>query len=328
MISLLLYSRDSEIMTKVLSDQLVELGYLTEQTTVLNLPRLILNPFQILHLIVDHLPLTFKEILYMTAAKNLGKSVVLSVLNANKKDSGTLQNQVIKWIHIDALTVGQTDYLKNFRHENCIKMILPSLLEFSDISKDKLTEPIGGFLFPLLQSLDEAIDLNSPRPVYFDGRNLLKSHSSSALRKKWANLLTEHKIKSHYHLILSEEKINQLITSESLGMIVASPEMLHTDFTQWLNISLRRRHLIILNQFQATGFSNHWTSGQNCLVISSHHWLKELNQQMANSLFQRPFSISSINKTSMDALFNDLSRLYTKIVYQKTSLLDSDSAKI
>lgn len=315
-------------MSKVMADQLEQLGYATEQTNILNLPRLILNPFQVLHLIIDHLPLTLKEMLYITVAKNLGKAVVLSLLNANKNESQPMQNHLMSWLHPDALTVSQTDYLKIFRQKSSIKMIIPSLLEFPITPMKRISEPITGFLFPLFQSLDEATQLNSTKPVYFDGRNLLKNHSSSKLRKKWTELLVTHKIKSHYHLILSQEKINQLITSEPLGLIVASAEMLHKDFTKWLDISIRHHHLIILNQFQATGFSSHWTSGHNCLVISSHHWLDELNQQMENPLFHQPFSILSINKTSWDTLFNDLSRLYTKIVYQKTSLLDSDSAKI
>ena len=311
-----------------MAEQLSQLGFATEQTNTLNLPRLLLNQYQILHVITPQLPLTFQEMLYLTAAKRLGKGVVLTLLDANEDKSDLIHNQLMKWIRPDALTVSQTNHLKNYRHESNVKMIIPSLQEFPAVEQKKSTEPIAGFLFPLLSSLNEAIELKLKKPVYFDGRNLLKNNSSGALRKKWAQFIFEKKIPTHYHLVLSEAKIFDLLTSQPLGLILASLNMRHTEFTTWLELSIRHQHLVILNQFQATGFSSHWTSGHNCLVISSHHWLQELNNQIEHPILHQNFSISDINKTSLDPLFNDLSRLYTKIIYQKTSLLESDSAKI
>ena len=200
MISVLLYSRNHDVMSKMMAEQLTQLGFSVQQTAVLNLPRLILNPFQILHLIVDHVPLTLQEMVYITAAKGLGKSIVLSLLNANKTESRLLRNNLMKWVHPDALTVSQTDHLKIFRYETSSKMIIPELAE-SESPKRKTRESITGFLFPLLNSLEEALLLNSPLPVYFDGRQLLQTHSSGRLRKRWAQYLKDHKIKSHYQLL-------------------------------------------------------------------------------------------------------------------------------
>ena len=312
----------------MMAEQLSQLGFATEQTHVLNLPRLILNQYQVLHIIADQLPLSIQEILYVTAAKRLGKGVVLTLLDANEDRSDLIQNQLMKWVHPDALTVSQTNHLKSFRHESNVKMIIPSLQEFPVIEQRKSTEPIAGFLFPLFRLLSEAVDLKLTKPVYFDGRKLLKNNSSGTLRKKWAQLIFDKKIPAHYYLVLSEAKMVDLLTSQPLGLILASLEMRHTEFTKWLVLSIQHQHLVILNQFQATGFSSHWTSGHNCLVISSHHWLQELNNQIDHPVLHHNFSMSDINKTSLDPLFNDLSRLYTKIIYQKTSLLDSDSAKI
>ncbi len=314
-------------MSKLMAEQLDQLGFLVQQTAVLNLPRLILNPFQVLHLIVDHLPLTLQELAFITAAKGLSKSIVLSLLNANKSESQLLRTHLMKWVHPDALTVSQTNHLKIFRHEVSAKMILPELTEYK-VYKKTSSEAIRGFLFPLINSLDEATHLNSAKPVYFDGRKLLKLHSSSQLRKIWGQNLKDHKIKSNYHLLLSDEKIDELLKAEPLALILASPQMLHSEFTRWLTLSLSHGHLLVLNQFQATGFSTHWTSGHNCLVLTSHRWIQELNSQMDKPIFQHSFPVLGINQTSIDTLFNDLSRLYVKIVHQKTSLIESDSAKI
>ena len=328
--SILIYSRDNAPMLKIISEQLDQLGYITQQTHFLNLPRLISSPFQILHLVIDHLPLTLKEMLFITAAKSLGKGIVLSLLDANKNKNKNefLKKRLMNWVRPDALTVSQTNYLKIYKDEASVKMIIPSLKEFPSRPASKSKNSINGFLFPIFENLEESLDFKSDKTVFFDGRKLIKRNNSSQLRKKWAQFLADKRIPAHYHLVLSDDRIHDLLITHVLGLVLASPNLLHSEFTVWLELSIRYGHLIVLNQFQATGFSSHWTSGQNCQVISSHHWLQELNQLLENPVFNQPFAITDINMALIDPLFNDLSRLYTKIIYQNTSLLDSDSAKI
>lgn len=335
MISVLLYSRKNEAMTQIICDQLDTLGYNVEQSQTINIPRLILNTYNVIHMIIESLPLTTNELLCLTSAKALGKPVVLSILNAKPSDKNFLlasKAKLLNWLLPDALTVSQTNHLKIFREFTSQKMIIPPLFELkSPTKKTTSDEAIQGFVFPLFHSLDEALDFKAEKPVYFDGRLLTKKQSSSELRRKWTQLLTAKKIPSHYHLILSDKKIASLLSETTLGLVVASQEMTVTEFTKWVEASAQnpqRPHLLILNQYQATGLSNHWTSGHNCFVTTSHHWLKDLNANMQHLIFNQPFAISDISKTSVDALFNELSRLYTKIINQNTSLLDSDSAKI
>lgn len=332
MMSVLLYSRKNEAMTQILAEQLDILGYSTEQTQIITIPRLILNTYQVIHFVVETLPLTMNEFLCLSSAKALGKAVVISVLNAKPTDKNFLlpsKSDLLNWILPDALTVSQTNHLKIFRDFSSQKMIIPTLFDMkSSPPKSTSEEAIEGFLFPLFHDLNEAVEFHSEKPVYFDGRKLLKKHPSSQLRKKWTALLIAKKIKPNYHLILSDKKIHGLLDGAPLGIVVASHDMLPTEFSKWVEASLVKPHLLIMNQFQATGFSSHWTSGYNCFVTSSHHWLRDLNANMQHLIFNQPFAISDISKTSLDSLFNELSRLYTKIIYQKTSLLDSDSAKI
>ncbi len=326
MISVLLYTKNKDAMTKVMAEQLELLGFQTEQTSVLNVPRLILNSYQIIHFIIPALPLSWNEVLCMTAAKALGKAVVLSVLDAPPATS--LQN--LSWNNPDALTVSQTNYLKLFRSKTGNKMIIPSLFENQFIKTEPVAQvsAITGFVFPLHKDLHEGLQLETDKPVYFDGRKLAEGTSSSQLRKQWNELLVQNRIRPTYELILSDEKMQILLSSSSLGLLVASENLSHSEFTTWFEIALKNNHLLVLNQFQATGFSNHWTSGQNCLVTTSVNWVKELNNHMNDDVFKTAFSNKSISQSSLDSLFNDLSRLYLKIIYQKTSLIDSGSAKI
>ncbi len=326
MISVLLYTKKHDVMTKVMAEQLELLGFQTEQTATINLPRLILNPYQVIHFIVSSLPLSWNEVFCMSAAKALGKAVVLSVLNAPL--TANLQNyQHLSFNNPDALTVSQTNYLKLFRSKTGNKMIIPTLFE-SNSEIEAQPRAIEGFVFPLQKNLEEGLQLHTEKSVYFDARKLLEKMTSSQLRKSWNELLRENKIPANYELVLSESKMQAVLEGPPLGLLVAASDIKHSEFTHWFELALKNNHLLILNQFQATGFSKHWTSGQNCLVTTSANWIDELNSHMGDSLFNKPFLSKKLNQTSLDSLFNDLSRLYLKIIYQKTSLIDSDSAKI
>ena len=121
MISVLLYSKKNDEMSEVLADQLDLLGFQVEQTSVISLPRLVLNSYQIIHYIVPTVNLSANEIFCLALAKALGKSVVISLLDAPKSDL----MQTFNWIHPDGLTVSQTNYLKLFRNKTANKMIIP-----------------------------------------------------------------------------------------------------------------------------------------------------------------------------------------------------------
>lgn len=332
MISVLLYSRHNEAMTNIIADQLETLGYQTEQTQSLTIPRMILNAAKIIHLVIESLPLTPNEFLCLTSAKALGKPVVISILNSKPTDKNFLlasKSNLLNWMLPDALTVSQTNHLKIFRNFTSQKMIVPVLFELKEVPKSATSDQaINGFIFPVFNELEEAAQFESEKPVYVDGRHLLKRYSSSALRQRWAQLIASKKVKPHYFLILSDKKMEGLLQEGPLGLIVASPQMTPTEFSAWVEKSLQSPHLLILNQFQATGFSAHWTSGHNCFVTTTHDWLSDINANTQHLIFNQPFAISDITKTSVDSLFNELSRLYTKIINQNTSLLDSDSAKI
>jgi len=325
-ISVLVYSQSRGDMAERIVEQLDLLGYHAESSQQINIPRLVLNSYQIIHLIVQNLPLSLNEIICITAAKALGKAVVLSLMDT--PNSSQIKN--LTWLNPDAITVSQTNFLKFFRNKAIPKMILPELFSPSLKKHPAHSEdqPLEGFVFPLQSSLHEAIGICTEKPVYCDGRKLLEKKTSSTLRKDWTLMIQQKKISSNFQLILSEGSLNTLFARTKLALIVASSEMKNSDFEKWLRLSLDYRHILILNQFQATGFSGHWTSGQNCLVISAHDWLKDLNSKLETVDFSKISSAQEINQKSLDLLFNDLSRLYTKIIYQKTSLLDSGSAKI
>lgn len=324
--SVLIYSRPksqepvAEQTAEILCEQLQQLGLSTEITHVLNIPRLILNSYDTVHMVIEDLPLNVNEAFHLAICKALGKSTVLSLLNSDKK----ITKNFFDYIRPDAFSVSQTNHLKLYRSIVGNKFIF-SAFPRNNGSTRKTQFKQDGLLIPLQSQLEEALKFQIEAPVYFDGRKLLKKAGSANLRKKWNELLSTGKIPDTFHLVLSETKINQLLSQESLAVVLADPTLRHCEFTAWLNLSLNKSNLIVLNEYQATGFSYYWTSGRNCLVIPADSWEKQL------SYLEMPPELQCSTCKPAELLepsINELSRLYSKLWHQKTSLLTSGSVKL
>lgn len=330
----------------VLSEQLQHLGQHQAQhfglhieiSQAINLPRLLLNSYQTVHYIIENLPLNVNEAFYLGLCKAMGKSTILSVLNSDKKmgSRGGLSGLVdfTGLIIPDAFSVSQTSHLKLYRNITCNKFILPAFPKTDQSNHrfnegpDSLARP-RSFLIPLQNTLEEAFELNIDSPTYFDGRKLLRKQSSSKLRKKWTDLIANKKLNSKQHLILSENKLNQLITEEALVVVLADPCMTNTEFTNWLSICMNKNNLIVLNDFQATGFANYWTSGRNCYILSATDWPKNIKPLLTSLENKDNLSPTHFVASELfQSIVNELSRLYVKLWQQKTSLLTSGSVKL
>ncbi len=319
----------------ILSEQLQHLGLHVEISHALNFPRLLLNSYQTVHYIIENLPLTVNEAFYFSICKALGKSTILSVLNSEKKQTSS---SFLDFIRPDAFSVSQTNHLKLYRHITGNKFIFPGFPKAIGAGAGgKNNFKAEAFLIPLQTKIEEAFEYRLAGPIYFDGRKLLKAQGSSQLRKKWNELITTGKITPQHHLVLSDSKLLQLINEESLAIVLADLNIINTEFTTWLSAAMNKNNLIILNDFQATGFSNYWTSGHNCLVVSAQNWknqLADLSIVLENSLKNPLENASPLIPTSyitselFEPTVNELSRLYAKLWQQKTSLLTSSSVKL
>lgn len=328
----LMYSRSGEKSVnssiEILCQKLNEIGHNIEHTHSANWARILLNPYDLIHLFIESLPMNVNELFFLSLAKTLGKPTLLSIFNSKAKLTKPLSSLVCP----DAMTLSQTNHFQYYRDWICSKSLLPLFPEL------KTQVPTGSrgsrnlknrsYLIPIETELEEAFLFKTEKEIYFDARNLLKKHSSTQLRKKWTQYLRDHKIQPLFHLILSDEKLNELLTDESLQIILASPHLNHTEFTLWLEKTLNRNHLIYLNEFQATSFSQTWTSGHNCFVLASHHWPKSFNQFLAADVETADMISRFKSSELVEPLINELSRLYTKILHQKTTLISSGSVKM
>lgn len=305
----------------ILADQLHQLGLNAEISHVLNIPRLILNSYHTVHMIVDSLPLTVHEVFHLALCRALGKSSVLSVLNSDKRVSKNL----LDFIKPDALSVSQTNHLKYYRSISCTKFIFPAFPALAQSSAKKSHFNHEGTLIPLMEQLDEATQFKLDGSVYFDGRKLIKKSNSALLRKKWTEMISQKQIGENFHLILSESKVRELLRDGSLAVVLADPNHRPSEISDWLSQSLNHSNLMVLNEYQATGFSSFWTSGQNSYVLNPDKWVQQLNHlELSSEIASSHSRKSELFETSV----NELSRLYSKLWHQKTSLLTSRSVKL
>ena len=308
----------------ILSEQLQHLGLHVEISHSLNFPRLLLNSYQTVHFIIEDMPLSLNEAFYFSICNALGKSTVLSILNSERK----ITQSWLDFIKPDAFSVSQTNHLKLYRQISGNKFIFSAFPKAANSTK-KTKFKGDALLIPLQNKIDEVFEYKLKATVYFDGRKLLNYQASAPLRKKWNELIASGKIPAHHHLILSDSKLNELLNEESLGVVLADPLIKNTELTAWLNICLNKNNLIILNDFQATGFSSYWTSGRNCLVISAQDWKTELESLQTPIENLADFVPTAFRASELfEPTVNELSRLYAKIWQQKTSLLTSKSVKL
>lgn len=305
---------------QILSEQLHQLGLNVELCHSLNIPRLVLNNYKTVHMIVENLPLTVNEVFHMALCKALGKATVLSVLNSEKK----MTKNLLDFIRPDAMSVSQTNHLKYYRNISCNKFILSAFPKIETAKKNSAFE-LHGLMLPLQSKLEEALAYPQDMTIYFDGRNLLKKQGSAQLRRRWNELMSQKNHPEKFHLILSDSKINQLLSEGSIALALADNQLQNTTFVKWLESSLNHNNLIILNDYQATGFSSYWTSGRNCYVVQPEKWIQHLKHLDFSTELQ-----SSNCKTSdlFENSVNELSRLYSKLWHQKTTLLTSRSVKL
>lgn len=330
MSQILIYSRPGKNQVnssvEILSEQLTEIGHYVEQTHSTNWARIFLNPYHLVHLFIEQLPLTINELFFISLAKTLEKPTILSLFNTDPKQTKPLSSIVCP----DALTLSQTNHFQYYRDWICTKSVLPLFPELKNASTNSAIHQNQkpSYLIPIEKNLEEAFQYKTDHEIYFDARSLLKEHSSTNLRKQWNQFLKDKKIQSFAHLILSEEKCRDLLKEENLYVVLASPRLKHTEFTSWLEKVLNRGHIVILNEFQATGFSQAWTSGQNCQVLAAHHWPKSLNQFFTSDIALSGCRSHFKNSELTEPLINELSRLYAKILRQNTTLISADSVKM
>lgn len=304
-----------------LAEQLYLAGHQVDITHSLNIPRLILNTYQTVHLVIESHPLTINETFHLALCNALQKNTLVSLLNSN------LHLPQASWLRAcrpDAISVSQTNHLKYYRSVSGAKFIMPAWPRCETATRPSAFKH-KAFIVPIVEKMDEVFDYPTDEVIYFDGHVLLKDYSALQLRKKWTDLVNRKKISAQAHLLLSDAKVNEVLNDGQLTVILSQSNRTHTNFTEWLGRTLNKKHLIVLNENQSTGFSGHWTSGQNCLVVTPTETFQNIQFQLENKNFQcsacRPIEL-------YDGIVNELSRLYSKLSQQKTTLLTSRSAKL
>ena len=242
-----------------------------------------------------------------------------------------------------ALTASHIDQLKSLRTFQGEKMILPCLpnIAQSSLSPSENTvtdQPV--LVIPVQNSFTDLLTYSKinfktvcNHEIYVDARQLKTKMNNSQIRKAWQKFIKTQPGFSPFILFTSDDVFNDLELKHQLFILIANNLIPQTQITFWIESYLNFNSTLILDENQATGFSKFWKHKKNCFIVSES--LSKANTQSELSEFinnnqQKQSSVMKKNLLSqcVDSKINELTRLYTKVIQQKTSLNHRSSAKM
>jgi len=243
-----------------------------------------------------------------------------------------------------ALTASHIDQLKSLRTFQGEKMILPSLPNINQDSKtadSPMSAEQPTLIIPIQDSFADLLKYSKinfknvcHHEIYVDARQLKSKMNNSQIRKTWQKFIKSQSEFASFILFTSDDVFCDLELTSNLFILIANNDLSQTQMTLWIESYLNFNSTLILDENQATGFSKFWKHKKNCFIVSDS--LSKANTQSELSEFINHSQIKQSTSTerkslfsqSIDSKINELTRLYTKVIQQKTSLNHRSSAKM
>ena len=285
--------------------------------------RLLKNNYDVFHVLSDKTYLSFNDAPLVLLAKFNRIATVVSQYD-NFEITPTSIVQKIQSHSIDALSAIHIEGLKANKLVNKNKFILPLFpTEFKIQSTDK-SKNIS-WLKVLNQSFDELQQASVP--LFIDASHMVLNQSSSTLRKSWKKFQAKNPLYKNSILILNLENTIELMRTQSM-IIDLSSVINAIGFQTITDLACAYEQFIVLNKNQASGYSEFWIHDKNCWIsdLQSHTVSTQEKIQAAATLFFKKTN-SILMKISIENKINELSRVYTKIMHEKTLTYSQDKAR-
>ncbi len=164
-------------------------------------------------------------------------------------------------------------------------------------------------------------------PLFVDASHMTLNHSPSYLRKLWKKFQIKNPLYKKSILILNQENTIELMRTQSVVIDLSSVDS-STEFQALTDLACSYEQFMILTKNQASGYSEFWIHRQNC-------WISDLQPQTTSTqkeikavaalFFKKIDSISM--RISIENKINELSRIYSKIIHEKTLTYNQDKAR-
>lgn len=320
-----------------LASELEKMSLHIEITEAVHPIRILLNKYDLIHFIHNDSSIDLKTVLSAWSAKALGTATMLTTYS--RLELGLLQE--FEFNFFDSITLPYISELKKMRFYRGPKLILPSFPPNNIATKKAFSFAQKQFIFPVVKSFDDLLKINfhalavlkEQDGLYVDAhmlRSKKESGQSSVLRKVWTAFVQKHPQFKNFKLFTERTTLNEVLDENSSYTFIHYLDLTSEQVAFWTGTALTYNNFLILHEDQGTGLSNFWKTEKNCLIysprLSANPQLHAINNFLETH--NSPAKLHFDFRSSLDVKLNELARLYTKIVSQRASLMQPDSAKM
>lgn len=320
-----------------LANELEKMSLHVEITESVHPVRLLLNKYDLIHFIHNDDKINLKTVLSAWSAKALGTATMLTTYS--RLEPGLLQE--FEFNFFDSITLPYISELKKMRFYRGPKLILPSFPPTSLIVKKEFSFEQKQFIFPVVKSFDDLLKINfqaltvlHDQDGLFVDAHMLRAKKEagqgSALRKAWTAFVKKHPQFKNFKLFTEATTLNEVLDENSSYTFIHHLDLTSEQVAFWMGTALTYNNFLVLHEDQGSGLSNFWKTEKNCYIYSprlpASTQLHAINSFLENA--QGPAKLHFDFRSALDVKLNELARLYTKIVSQRASLMQPDSAKL
>jgi hypothetical protein len=314
---------DIEAQAEFLSAELEKAGHTVEWSNQSRPIRLILNKYDVLHILTDDMPLSVSNFLIVVTAKTIGLPVIVTNYAVKKLSFKSQQISELQLKYIDALSSPETGEIKNLRFFNNLKFILAA----GFFQNEKINLPLKGStintVFHIENSFEELPDVkwDLSDNIYINATSMIGSKPQSEIRTAWSEFIQKKSIFKNAILILNSTNIKKILTQNKSIFITNYLKIHSIRFAEIISLCLETQTVLILSESQASGFPELWLSEKNGIVQNFNRsftyqlCLAELHQKM------NLIDFSTDMNHFIESKVNELTRLYVKLKTQKDRAL-------
>jgi hypothetical protein len=312
---------DIESQADIISTELEKAGHLVEWSNQTHPARLLLNKYDVVHILTESLPLSWKNFWIAAAAKALNIPVVVSSYSTTGHQIPPAIQQMTRFQlnYFDALSVPEAGEIKNLRLFNHSKFIWPAFVRLSSPRLKTVTSNDINLIFHVTNSFDElpVTKWTLDETTYVDGSRLTANKSISELRKLWNRFIEKNRTYKNAILILNSSNLKKIMTENKSVVLINYLQLHSVELAGLIENCLELKCVLALNESQASGFPQLWTASKNGLV---QNFEKSFTYQLSlTELLDKAQKIKTDNfdNSIYETKINELSRLYAKIKNQK-----------
>ena len=306
-----------------LQQELQIIGHTVEFSYRTHPYQLLKNRYDVFHVLSDTTNLSLIDAPLVLLAKLNRTATVISQYGTFDVLPSPILNQFGSHL-VDAYSATDTENLKaqkSIRKNKFILPLLPTEIKIKNLEKSKELLTLK-FLSKNFQEL-----LTVPAPNFVDASQMTIDFKASAIRKSWTQFQAKHPQYKKSILTLSLINSMELMRSHSLIFDLCSVKST-VQFQNLSDLACSYQQFVVLNQKQASGYAEFWIHDQNC-------WISDIQSQ--TSFKPEQIALSAKNffklknsesmKISIENKINELSRIYAKIMYEKSLTYQTSEAR-